>query len=340
MSPGRPRQRPTTYRIGRTWPTLLAVALLYVLACAALPAVAQAQAVFPPGSAVGLTPPTGYDLQDGTAGFRARDGSGVLSIAEAKPPLARPPRAELIAQLGTISDRRLAAFGVRDVRRRGVETPAILGSIASGTLGAGADLETIWSLYFVGADAMGSISWRVAGQVTPEQAAAMERVLLSAVTRPPATLAERLDGLPFTFDTSLHDLTRINAGSALLASRDRDEQMLITILPPPDGPIRDRAATARSVLAHPLVLALVRDAAWQGPGVPEAASLAGQDGLLLRARVTHTPTGREMRLVLRVGFLAGGGLLVVLGCAPAPTEAAFALDEQRFGRVAGSVVLR
>ena len=300
---------------------------------------AGAQAVFPAGGAIGLVPPPGYAPESGEARFAAADGSGVIALAEAALPPAVPPRDVLIGQLGAISDRRLAALGVRNVRRRSLVTPAFVGSLAIGTLGEGGGLETVWSLYFVGADAMGSVSWRVAGAVGAERVAEMERVLHTVVTRPPADLAARLDALPFAFDASVHDLTRVIFGSVLLASRFRDEQMVIAILPPPDPPL-ERADAARSALAHPLLLAVVRDPVWDSAETPHAVALAGHDGLLLRAGVTHTPTGRAMRLEMRVGFLGDGRLLVVLGCAPAPDRATFAADERRFARVADSLVLR
>ncbi|WP_376092347.1 hypothetical protein ACE7GA_23485 [Roseomonas sp. CCTCC AB2023176] len=293
---------------------------------------------FPGAGAVGLVPPDGYLPQTDPPGFFARDGSGVISVAEAELPRGNPSRAEVLAQFATISDRRLAAFGVRDVRRRTIRTDAIDGSLGVGTAGSGTESETVWSLYFIGAHAMGSLSWRVAGAMTPAIEAEMERVLRTVVTRAPAPLPERLAALPFAFDTALHDLTRVLAGAVILASRERDAQMLLALLAP-DSDAADRTEAARRVMQHPLVLAMVRDPVWEA-GREAPVPLAGLPGLVLRARVTQTPTARPMVAVLRVGFAEDGRRLVVLGCAPASGAAAVAAEERRFDRLAASVALR
>lgn len=104
---------------------------------------AVAEPVFPPNSSIGLSPPPGYVISTDHVGFERDDGSATIVLRTAPFRQDAAMRPDILARLVQMTDRTLAASGLRIVHRRPLETSAFSGSLATGRTGTGNDLETV-----------------------------------------------------------------------------------------------------------------------------------------------------------------------------------------------------
>lgn len=191
------------------------LALAFALAAAA-PAFAE-DPVFPPGSRIGLVPPTDMSVMRGLTGFRnLKSGSAILTIE--MPPEAFPSLA------AGFTDEALKAQGFTIKQR---ETPRIGGGNA--ILVAGEQVQgdrTVSKVVLLASDP--TMTALVIGQIPTEAAGReldiIETALKTVAFRPPLTLDAQIAALPFRIgDLAGFRSIRTMAGSSLLLTEGPDD---------------------------------------------------------------------------------------------------------------------
>lgn len=305
-------------------------ALLVVL-LAPLPAQA-AEAVFPPGSAVGLVPPPGMRPADRFAGFQDDGAHGSILIAELP--------AEAFAAVSKLDDAALQQRqGITVARRRTVPVPGAQAVLLSGTQVRDGARYRKW-LLVAGTSALTAlVAMQVpeaAGSAYPDRVA--EAALASVAFRPVPPLQARLDALPFTVgDLAGFRVSRTMLGSGLILTdgpldtmRDAEQPVMVVVLNPPssagkgaqDALARRALATAR--LRDPVILRV------------EAFSLRGDDWHLIEATGADAGTGRA-HYAMQVLRFGRSGLMQALGITREEMREAVA---PRFRAAAVSIDLR
>lgn len=191
----------------------LALVLLLCLG----PARAAGQAVFPPGSRIGLVPPGDMALAKGLSGFRnARTGAAILVVE-------MPPDAYASLALG-FSDEGLKAQGFTLQERASPENgggPAVL---VSGYQEAGGRRLPKVVLLASGPSLTALVIGQLAEGASPAEQADVAAALRTVTFRPPLSLDEQLGSLPFRLrDTAGFRPVRAMAGNSLMLTDGPDD---------------------------------------------------------------------------------------------------------------------
>ncbi len=226
-----------------------ATATFLLLALTGLAApLAAAEAVFPPGSRIGLQPPAGFAVAEGFTGFIDKEENVSFLIVE----IADAP----FAQIAATSDEQWAGQGIAIASRRSLrvdDAPAMLLTGAQ-TLEGGRFAK--WIL-FVGYDDM-SVMITVQSVRPPTEALnlAIETALKTTIRRKALTIDEKLAVLPFRL-AALGDLRIVDtlANAAVFLTRGpKDavrgaEQPFLIVARSPASPPGDLDLDALSRLA-------------------------------------------------------------------------------------------
>ena len=288
-----------------------------------------ADAVFPPGSRVGLVPPPNMTQARGLSGFRnAETGAGILLVE--MPPDAYPGLA------ASLSDQALRAQGFalrsRDTPQIG-DRPAILVTGAQTENGR----RSIKSMLLT-SDA--TMTVLVMGQLAPDAAAteieAVEKALRTVAIRAPLTLDETIEALPFAIgDRAGMRPVRAMAGNALMLTigpndfiREADQPMLIIAQSfGQTPPVAQREAFARSGLTSN---GFVKDTVLERS---QSYRQGGSDWHELVAKGKDALSGRDVIVMQTIRFEPDGYIRSVGITRPEGREEALA----RFRRVVDSV---
>ncbi len=184
--------------------------LLSLLSLVAASLAWAAQPVFPPGSRIGLVPPAHMAPARGLTGFRnAETGAGILLVE--MPPDAFPSLA------ASLTDQALKAQGFALRSRDKVPVGSGTAIMVTGEQVEGGR-RMIKSLLLAADSSMTAL---VMGQLPPgskpEEIAAVEQAMRTVAFRPPLTLDEKIEALPFSIgDRAGFRPVRTMAGNSLL----------------------------------------------------------------------------------------------------------------------------
>lgn len=180
------------------------VGLLFAVAASA------AEPVFPPGSRIGLVPPSDMKMARGLSGFRNEaTGSGILLVE--MPPDAYPGLA------ASFTDQALKAQGFALRTRDKVRIGSLNAMLVTGEQTEGAR-RSIKSMLIAGDPSMTAL---VMGQLpegaSDKEVASVEQALRTISFRPPLSLDESIEALPFAIgDRAGFRPVRAMTGSALM----------------------------------------------------------------------------------------------------------------------------
>ncbi|MBR0665991.1 hypothetical protein GXW71_16650 [Roseomonas hellenica] len=154
---------------------------------------AAAQPLFPPGSAIGLEPPSGFVPSLAFSGFEQRETRTAIIFAEQPPAPPEALRASLAAP-------RLARQGIS---AEATTTPRVAGReavLVRGRQGEGGAARAIWLMMLPGQGFTAFVTATLPRYpASAEEAGTVERALLSVALRAPDPAAARA-ALPFAFD--------------------------------------------------------------------------------------------------------------------------------------------
>lgn len=291
-----------------------------------------AQPIFPPGSRIGLVPPSDMAPARGLAGFRnAETGAGILMVE--MPPDAYPGLA------ASFSDQALRAQGFALRTRHKVEIESRAAIMVTGEQAEGGRRSVKSMLLTSDGHMTALVMGQLPAEASNSEVAAVEAALRSVVFRPPLTLDEKIAALPFGIgDLAGMRPIRTMAGNAILLTegpndviREADQPALIiaqSFSPPPPAPQRE--SFARGGLASST---FVRDAVLERS---QAYRQGGSDWHELVAKAKDTLTGREVVVMQTIRFEPDGYIRSVGIVRPEGREAVLA----RFRRVVDSVASR
>jgi len=269
---------------------------------AAAEAAFGAEVVFPPGSRIGLVPPPSMSLARGLAGFQnPATGAGILLVempVEAYPGLA-----------ASFSDQGLKAQGFTLKSRDKVPVGSLTGLMVTGEQ-TESGRRSIKTMLLVPDRTMTVL---VMGQMPtgtpPGTVADVEKALRTVALRPPLTLDEMIEALPFKIgDLAGYRPIRTVAGSAVLLTdgprdvvRDADQPTVIIAesfgQPPPPA---QRESFARGGLA---AHNFVKDAVIERP---QSYRQGGVDWHELVAKAKDALSGRDVIVVQTIRFEPDG----------------------------------
>lgn len=282
------------------------------VAFALLSVTAHAQdAVFPPGSRIGLVPPVGMKPSRGMAGFQNPETGSALALVE-MPADAYPNLA------AGFSEEALRAQGFTLKTRETVKVGGTDGLLVTGEQHQGARIVPKVVLLAP----QPTMTVLVIGQA-PDEApsdhtatilAELRTALTTVALRPPLSMDEQLAALPFRIGTlaGFHPV-RVMAGNAVMLTlgssdtvREAEQPTMIvavSLTPPP--PVEQRDAFAKAMLVSNT---LIRDT------VPERSQSFRQNGAdwhEIVAKAIDGPSGRPVIISQTIRFERSGYLRTV-----------------------------
>jgi len=286
----------------RRMPCLLLFLLVWIT-----PARAD-DAMFPPGSRVGLVPPPGFSMSKTFSGFMDPEKNALILITEL-PASAYGDLDERVA------DEQLKRQGVMVETREPVNLATGPGFLVTGHQEAGGTTFRRWILFGATRDFTAIVSVQVPDAAKeshpdPEMRAALQTLAVRAT----APVEEQLEGLPFTLrELAGFRVVRVVGGAALLTegpatSLEIADQPLLLIAAAPGAVVThpgDRDRFARGLLA-------------ETPGVKdirvmrsEPLRIGGQQGHEILAEAKDTRTGGDVMIAQWLRFGASGHLRVL-----------------------------
>lgn len=267
-----------------------------------------AQLVFPPGSSLGLTPPSGMTPSRGFTGFQGPNNASIV-MAEL--------RGAEFARLGTeMTAAQLATRGMIERSRRDFPLPGGTGLLIEGEqrvdVAGGPITMTRWLLLVPATGMVGMVTLQLPqADATPEKRAEIERALATVVVRIEDVTARRA-ALPFAFtDAPGLRLVETMAGTS-------------AVLMPPGSPFGTPEATrhpmlmivtsvSRATIPPGTEAALADTQLRRIAGTPdltiapsESGTLAGHASVLLRAEGTPARGAKPLRYAQWLAVLPDG----------------------------------
>jgi hypothetical protein len=263
---------------------------------------------FPPGSRVGLVPPSGFSMSKTFSGFMDPEKNALILITEL-PASAYGDLDERVA------DEQLRRQGVTVERREPMTLATGPGFLVTGHQEAGGVMFRRWILFGSTRDFTAIVSVQVPDAVKetypdPTMRAALETLAVRAT----APVEEQLEGLPFTLrELAGFRLVRVIGSAALLTdgpatTLELAEQPLLLIAAAPGAVATqpgDRDRFARGVLA-------------ETPGVKdirvvrsEPLRIGGQQGHEILAEAKDVKTDGDVMIAQWLRFGASGHLRVL-----------------------------
>jgi hypothetical protein len=270
-----------------------------------------ADAVFPPGSRIGLAPPAGMTPSTSFIGFEDKaHGAGIL-LNEL------PADASAEIEKG-FSAEGLKAQGLNVERREEVKSKDWRGVIVVSRQEQGGVAVHKWILLATGPDASGVVTMQIPDTAQSVYSEAIARAALMSTAFRPIPVAERLAALPY----AMSDL----AGFRLLQASSEGTALLT------DGPKDVLAKMDQPFLIINIVLgrtpqpsayeAFARQVAGTMPGVKDlrvvstqALTIGTQPGYEVVAEAKEEKNGLDVTVVQWLRF-GGTGYLRILGVAP------------------------
>lgn len=303
------------------------------LALLALAGVARADAIFPPGSALGLEPPPGFVPAIGFTGFeRPADGASLV-LVEAPPEACADMRAAMAAR------DRLAVQGIEFSESRPFALASGEGQLFTGVHRTANGPYAKWALVACGGTATALVTAQVFG-FPPGYAVAEEiEAVLATLAFRPLTLEDRRAALAFTFAEAEGLVLRevAGGGTAVLTPPDAPRApatpvVLIDAAREPAPAAADEEAVARQMARPRGAYANIEVLAEQ------RAPFAGrEDAIRIDLRALDRSAGRPVRVLQFVAFRASGGYIRLLATA---LDSDFAGLLPAFERIAASVEVK
>ncbi len=291
-----------------------------------------ADPVFPPGSRIGLTPPSGFVVSNVFRGFEDRDNKALILIFELP--------AAAFAEIGkSTSIEAVRKQGLSIEKREDLDLPGGKAVLFSGTEEAGGIKARKWLMFVGGAGFTAAVNVQVpetAKDVYPD--AAIRTALESIATRA-NPIQEQLGLLPFhVSDLSGFEVTEVTETRTLVLAEPGKQgaeivtapHMLLGALMVPSVAAEERANFAREALSGLVAFKEMRVT------YAEPLRLGGQQGFEIRADAKHTQSGTDVSIVQWVRF-GTGGVLRIIGITPKDQWAA---AFPRFRTVRDSIVTR
>lgn len=269
---------------------------------------AVAQPTFPPGSAIGLSPPPGFVASSRFTGFENAATGGSIVLAEL-------PVDESAALRDGLTPDRLATQGVLEQGRTTLTVAGRDGLLIRGIQRA-QGLTVAKRILVVRGEGFTAVVTANLPEAAPGDLAAVETALASLELRSSDADAAR-NALPFRFtEGRVFRLSRTLLNAALLSPEDDASLGPVTpqlVIAASLGatPVGDRATLAeRALRTLPGLQGLTLEPATVVP-------FAGTDAVLLRGRATDASTGGPVRVAQWLAIPPAGGTLRMIGTAPA-----------------------
>lgn len=276
---------------------------------------AAAEPVFPPGSAVGIEVPPGFELNGESNGFEHPDTGEQVRIGQALLTPGADPRREMRAAVAALVRHMAATSGFREARRREMTRPdGRPATLVAGRWEAAGESGDAWLYIGLGETIMGTVVASRPGRASPAEQAAFEAMLIGVTLRPPLSIAEQLAALPFSFDTSTRLAARVvTPAAAFLLSEVSEARVILRLRPNPPVAAADRAAAARAALDGGVDVPVLAPR----PGPAREATLGGFPAIHLPFEAERQVTRAPMRGALWMGFPPDGRVLMMVELAPA-----------------------
>ena len=297
-------------QISHLWRYLAGAATAALILTGAGLAAFAADAVFPPGSRLGLIPPAGFSVSSGFRGFEDREHKALILVFEL--PAAAYAEIEKSGSLQSVQKQGLAIekreeFAIRDGK-------ALL---FTGTEESGGIKSRKWLLFASVADLTAAINVQVPEEAKDAYPDAAIRTALATLAARAAPLQEQVELLPF----KVGELSGFKVGEVLdnrtIILADNPAQIDLVTAPQmvigaaPAGPVApgERDNFSRQALAG---LGAFKD---MRVTFAEPIRLGNQQGYELRVDAKQAKSGADVAIVQWIRF-GNGGVLRVVGVTP------------------------
>lgn len=275
---------------------------LTVLALLLVSSVASAEVVFPPGSRIGLEPPAEMEISTRFSGFESQEFMASITLMEL-------PAVAFNQALSDLGKAELKRQGLRETMRQNFKIDGRDALIVGGEQIADGQRIRKWIAVIGDDNNTGFLIAQAPKAKNSYSDAQMVAALKSATFRPPLTMQQQAESLPFTIDDMAgFRMVRVISGNSIVLTdgpkdNNLDGEQPVAVIgvsmgSPPDA--EGRAAFARQALASSQNLRNIV------PERSEGFRYKGDEWYEIVARATDTLSARPVIVIQSIRFRGGG----------------------------------